>query len=64
MRVCAIAAAVVLAMEPVSLVGVSFQMSFGAVVADKAWGVDARSPGDRHSASQSFSWLASRHHQP
>jgi competence protein ComEC len=33
MRVCAIAAAVVLAIEPVSLVGVSFQMSFGAVVA-------------------------------
>jgi competence protein ComEC len=33
MRVCAIAAAVVLAIDPVSLVGVSFQMSFGAVVA-------------------------------
>jgi competence protein ComEC len=33
MRVCAIAAAVVLVMEPASLVGVSFQMSFGAVVA-------------------------------
>jgi competence protein ComEC len=33
MRVCAIAAAVVLAMDPSVLVGVSFQMSFGAVVA-------------------------------
>jgi competence protein ComEC len=33
MRVCAIAAAVVLAIDPPSLVGVSFQMSFGAVVA-------------------------------
>ena len=33
MRICAIAAAVVLALEPASLVGVSFQMSFGAVVA-------------------------------
>lgn len=33
MRVCAIAAAVVLAIEPESLVGPSFQMSFGAVVA-------------------------------
>src|SRR5215472_17061150 len=33
MRVCAIAAAIVLAMDPSVLVGVSFQMSFGAVVA-------------------------------
>src|SRR5580700_560267 len=33
MRVCAIAAAVVLVTDPASLVGVSFQMSFGAVVA-------------------------------
>jgi competence protein ComEC len=33
MRVCAIAAWVVLAANPESLVGVSFQMSFGAVVA-------------------------------
>jgi competence protein ComEC len=33
MRVCAIAAAVVLLINPASLVGVSFQMSFGAVVA-------------------------------
>ena len=33
MRICALAAAVVLALEPESLVGVSFQMSFGAVVA-------------------------------
>jgi competence protein ComEC len=33
MRVCAIAAAIVLAIDPASLVGVSFQMSFGAVVA-------------------------------
>jgi len=33
MRVCAIAAALVLAMDPSVLVGVSFQMSFGAVVA-------------------------------
>jgi competence protein ComEC len=33
MRICAIAAAVVLALEPASLVGVSFQMSFSAVVA-------------------------------
>ncbi len=33
MRVCAIAAAVVLAIDPASFVGVSFQMSFGAVVA-------------------------------
>src|SRR5580704_9842503 len=33
MRICAIAAAVVLVLDPASLVGVSFQMSFGAVVA-------------------------------
>jgi len=33
MRVCAIAALAVLVMDPASLVGVSFQMSFGAVVA-------------------------------
>jgi competence protein ComEC len=33
MRVCAIAAAAVLMADPASLVGVSFQMSFGAVVA-------------------------------
>jgi competence protein ComEC len=33
MRVCAIAAAVVLVIDPSVLVGVSFQMSFGAVVA-------------------------------
>jgi competence protein ComEC len=33
MRVCAIAAVVVLVLDPASLVGVSFQMSFGAVVA-------------------------------
>ena len=33
MRICAIAAAVVLVMHPSALVGVSFQMSFGAVVA-------------------------------
>ncbi|HEY3640725.1 MAG TPA: ComEC/Rec2 family competence protein [Xanthobacteraceae bacterium] len=33
MRVCAIAAVVVLVVDPASLVGVSFQMSFGAVVA-------------------------------
>ena len=33
MRICAIAAAVVMALDPASLVGVSFQMSFGAVVA-------------------------------
>src|SRR5467141_1064229 len=33
MRICALAAAVVLVIEPASLVGVSFQMSFGAVVA-------------------------------
>ncbi|HEY1259927.1 MAG TPA: ComEC/Rec2 family competence protein [Stellaceae bacterium] len=33
MRVCALAAAVVLAIDPASFVGVSFQMSFGAVVA-------------------------------
>src|SRR5262249_27251475 len=33
MRICAIAAAFVLAVDPASLVGVSFQMSFGAVVA-------------------------------
>ncbi len=33
MRVCAIAAAVVLVMDPSILVGVSFQMSFGAVIA-------------------------------
>ncbi len=33
MRVCALAAAVVLVTDPASLVGVSFQMSFGAVVA-------------------------------
>lgn len=33
MRICALAAAIVLAIEPESLVGVSFQMSFAAVVA-------------------------------
>jgi competence protein ComEC len=33
MRICAIAAAVVLVLYPASLVGISFQMSFGAVVA-------------------------------
>jgi competence protein ComEC len=33
MRICALAALVVLLMAPASLVGVSFQMSFGAVVA-------------------------------
>ena len=33
LRICALAAAFVLAIEPESLVGVSFQMSFGAVVA-------------------------------
>jgi competence protein ComEC len=33
MRVCALAAAFVLLVEPESLIGVSFQMSFGAVVA-------------------------------
>jgi competence protein ComEC len=33
MRICAIAAAVVLVLRPESLAGVSFQMSFGAVVA-------------------------------
>ena len=33
MRICAVAAAVVLVLEPESLAGVSFQMSFGAVVA-------------------------------
>jgi competence protein ComEC len=33
MRVCAIAALVVLVVDPASLIGVSFQMSFGAVVA-------------------------------
>jgi competence protein ComEC len=33
MRICAIAAAVVLVLDPSVLVGVSFQMSFGAVVA-------------------------------
>lgn len=33
MRICAFAAMVVLALDPPSLVGVSFQMSFGAVVA-------------------------------
>jgi len=33
MRICAVAAAVVLLLQPESLIGVSFQMSFGAVVA-------------------------------
>ena len=33
MRICALAALVVLVLDPASLVGVSFQMSFGAVVA-------------------------------
>ena len=33
MRICAIAAPVVLVLDPASLVGVSLQMSFGAVVA-------------------------------
>ena len=43
MRICAIAAAVVLVLQPESLAGVSFQMSFGAVVAliavYETWGV-------------------------
>ncbi|HEX3862459.1 MAG TPA: ComEC/Rec2 family competence protein [Stellaceae bacterium] len=43
MRICALAAMVVLVLEPASLVGVSFQMSFGAVVALVAvyetWGI-------------------------
>jgi competence protein ComEC len=42
MRICALAALVVLSLDPASLVGVSFQMSFGAVVAliavYEAWG--------------------------
>jgi competence protein ComEC len=42
MRICAVAGAVVLLLQPESLVGVSFQMSFGAVVAliavYEAWG--------------------------
>jgi len=33
MRICALAALVVLVLDPAALVGVSFQMSFGAVVA-------------------------------
>src|SRR5712692_5397362 len=33
MRICALAALIVLVLDPASLVGVSFQMSFGAVVA-------------------------------
>ncbi|HWD58275.1 MAG TPA: ComEC/Rec2 family competence protein [Stellaceae bacterium] len=33
MRICAVAAAVVLLLQPESLIGVSFQMSFGAVAA-------------------------------
>jgi competence protein ComEC len=33
MRICAVAAGVVLLLQPESLIGVSFQMSFGAVVA-------------------------------
>ena len=33
MRICALAALVVLILDPASLIGVSFQMSFGAVVA-------------------------------
>src|SRR6266571_8757078 len=46
MRICALAALVVLLLDPASLVGVSFQMSFGAVVAliavYETWGT--RSP--------------------
>jgi len=42
MRICAFAAFIVLLLDPASLVGVSFQMSFGAVVAliaiYEAWG--------------------------
>lgn len=42
MRICALAAALILILEPASLIGVSFQMSFGAVVmliaAYEAWG--------------------------
>ena len=42
MRICVLAAMVVLVLEPASLIGVSFQMSFGAVVAliavYEAWG--------------------------
>ena len=33
MRICALAAMLILVLEPASLIGVSFQMSFGAVVA-------------------------------
>ena len=42
MRVCVLAAVIILCLEPASLMGVSFQMSFGAVVmliaAYEAWG--------------------------
>src|ERR1700746_2409945 len=44
MRICALAAMVILVLAPASLVGVSFQMSFGAVVAliavYETWGAD------------------------
>jgi competence protein ComEC len=44
MRICAIAAAVVLLLQPESLAGISFQMSFGAVVAliavYETWGTE------------------------
>ena len=44
MRICAVAAAVVLLLQPESLIGVSFQMSFGAVVAliavYESWGAE------------------------
>ena len=42
MRICVVAATLILVLEPASLIGVSFQMSFGAVVAliaaYEAWG--------------------------
>jgi competence protein ComEC len=44
MRICAVAAGVVLLLQPESLIGVSFQMSFGAVVAliavYESWGAE------------------------
>jgi competence protein ComEC len=63
MRICALAALVVLVLAPASLVGVSFQMSFGAVVAliavYETWGADLAYRLNRGSlARRAFGYVA------
>src|SRR5437870_114385 len=58
MRICALAALVVLLLDPASLVGVSFQMSFGAVVAliavYETWGAQLSEHFHRGSWARKF----------